>query len=208
MTTLADVQGHWVRHWIKAPGAKDHTTRVHWIQAGHAYADVRIPADRPDLSGASSLSDLSAQQLAALARAEGFAGRITLDGAVCTWARDINWHGTPDAADIGHISFDAQGRMIEAGVEADYTELWERAEAPPPTARHYRNGGDRAFIVSAGNRFVIGIGRPGRRRPRRSWPRCPRGRCPAMSLDCSTAPRPGPLGRRDRTCRSVDPALL
>ena len=124
MITQADIQGHWVRNWIKAPGFEDHSTRVHWMQAGGLYADIRIPADRPDLSGASSLSALSPDHLLSLGQAEGFAGHVTLDGDHCTWEREINFHGTPDSLDVGAIHFDAQGSMIETGVHADYSELW------------------------------------------------------------------------------------
>lgn len=155
------IEGHWIRTWIKAPGFEDHTTRVHWMQCGLAYADVRIPAERPDLSGAACLADLDAAALLQLARAEGFAGQVTLTGARCTWHRDINWHGQPDGQDIGDLRFDSAGRMIETGVEADYAELWEHRTSPAKRAQVYCAGGVEAHLVSIGNAFVLGIGTPG-----------------------------------------------
>lgn len=161
MITLDSIQGHWVRRWIKAPGLEDETTRVHWMQVGSVYADVRIPADRPDLSGYRALSEVPVALLLQLAQAEGFAGSVELDGPCCTWHRDINWHGTPETVDVGAISFNADGHMIEQGVHADYQELWEQ-RASQAAGRAYRASGQgyQAFLAERGERFVLGIGRP------------------------------------------------
>lgn len=160
MISLSQLQGHWVRHWIKAPGFEDHKTRVHWMQVGMAYADVRIPHERPSVSTHRCLADLSARDLAVLAQAEGFAGDIALEGSHCTWHRRINWHGHPDAPDVGDIRFDAEGRMIEAGVLAEYTELWERTGAGAPRALRFCGGRYEGYLMSLGKTCVLGIGRP------------------------------------------------
>jgi hypothetical protein len=161
--TLDSLQGHWVRRWIKAPGFEDETTRVHWMQVGAVYADVRIPVARPDLTGKRALSDLSADQLLLLAGAEGFAGSISLEGANCTWHREINWHGATDIADVGEIGFDALGRMVETGVLAEYKELWEQ-HAGGAAGRAIRASGDEyeATLVQRSETFVLGIGRSGK----------------------------------------------
>ena len=159
MITPRDVQGHWVRDWIKAPGFEDHTTRVHWMQAGPDYADVRVPFDRPDLGAARCLAELDASSLLALAQVEGFAGHVTLDGDTCTWHREVNWHGTPDAPDIGAISFDTKGRMIEAGILTEYTELWEQHAKVATTALRFGDGTYSGLLVTAGDVGVVGIGR-------------------------------------------------
>ncbi len=160
MITAADVQGHWKRHWIKAPTFEDHTTRVHWMQAGSLYADVRIPLERPSLTAKSCLADLDARELLGFARAEGFAGHITLQGSQCTWHREVNWHGTPDTLDVGDISFDAEGRMIEAGVLADYTELWEQIKEEDTKAFRINGEGYAGYLVRDAKHFVLGIGKP------------------------------------------------
>lgn len=161
MITGDSIQGHWVREWIKAPEFEDHTTRVNWIQVGMDYADVRIPLDRPDLQGVSRLDDLPPDVLLQLADAEGFAGHVTLDGALCTWHREINWHGIPENLDIGALSFDATGAMIEEGVQADYAELWHARTAGQGTAFRVAGAGYLGLLVTCGSAFVLGIGRPG-----------------------------------------------
>lgn len=159
--TPDDIQGHWIRTWIKAPGFEDHSTRVDWMQSGVTYADVRIPAERPDLSSARCLADLSAADLLLLSKAEGFAGTVRLDGNHCTWDRDINWHGAPTGTDIGAITFDDQNRMIETGVEADYTELWETPGAVDARARTFGTQPVTGYVVSVASAFVLGIGTRG-----------------------------------------------
>lgn len=160
MITASDIAGHWVRHWIKTPEFEDHSTRVHWMQAGLDYADVRIPVERPDLSEATCLADLTCSDLALLAHAEGFAGYVTLEGDHCTWHREINWHGPPEMPDVGAISFDDQGRLIEAGVHAAYTELWEQQATAPSTALRVEGGGYQGLLLRCGDACVLGIGQP------------------------------------------------
>lgn len=153
-----DLQGHWRRAWLKAPGYQDHDTTVHWMQCGALYADIRIPANRPVVRGAAALSDLSDGQLLSLLRAEGFAGTISVAGEVCTWARQINWHGRPEATDAGQIAFEGPDRMVETGVFGDYEELWTRTLEQPASALHLRAGTAEAWLVSIGRRFVFGVG--------------------------------------------------
>ena len=156
------IQGHWIRDWIKTPDFEDHTTHVHWAQCGNTYADVRLPAVRPDVSRVSSLADLSAHQIAQLLQAEGFVGHVTLNGPHCNWHRELNWHGAPDGNDIGHIAFDDTGQMIETGVEATYTELWHHQT--DAIKRVFRLSGDGflGILVIIGSDFVVGIDLPGR----------------------------------------------
>lgn len=159
MISQADIQGHWVRDWIKAPDFEDHTTRVHWMQVGTKFADIRIPLAGPDLSNAAALADLTAKQLWQLAQAEGFAGHVTLEGNDCTWHRDINWHGTPDALDVGALSFDPQGRLIEEGVHFQYTELWQQQEASEQSVLCFSASGYKGYVTTVGNTFVFAVGK-------------------------------------------------
>ena len=126
MIAERDLQGHWRRDWLRAEGHCDATTRVHWLQAGARYADIRIPADRPALAG-TALADQTAAVLRALMRAEAFAGMTAVSGGVCTWHRAVNWHGRPDGADAGRLSFEG-GALIERGVHAAYAERWLRED--------------------------------------------------------------------------------
>ncbi|MGD9294873.1 MAG: hypothetical protein PVI41_08325 [Roseobacter sp.] len=158
MIGIGDLHGHWRRAWIKAPGFEDTTTHVHWMQCGAYYADVRIPDGLPDISGARSLSDLDPETLRTLMQAEGFAGTISVENDVCTWARRINWHGKPDAVDAGKMSFDADGALIEDGVHADYRELWVRQPHAPLEALGCTADGQEIFLMSSETAFVLAVG--------------------------------------------------
>lgn len=158
MISLDDLQGHWRRAWLKAGAHVDHETAVHWMQAGTLYADIRVPGARPDLRGATSLSDLGNPTLLTLLGAEGFAGEIALDGDICTWNREINWHGVPKGVDAGRMRLEAWSELIEEGVHADYSELWHKSGEANAFAHRLATGEMKAFLVSVGDRFVFGFG--------------------------------------------------
>lgn len=151
---LADLQGHWHRNWLRAPGLEDSTTRVHWLQAGRWCADLRIPLHRPPPGPATCLADLAPDALAELLEAEGFAGHVTLEGDICTWTRTRNWRGFPCPVDAGRLWFDAQGLLIEDGVHADYREEWERE---PGTFTAHAIG-DEGLLLSNATTFLLALG--------------------------------------------------
>ncbi|MEO0828906.1 MAG: allophanate hydrolase, partial [Pseudomonadota bacterium] len=114
MISWADVEGHWRRDWLRAGALEDRDTRVHWIQAGALFVDIRIPDGRPALGERTRLAELDNPELLALMAAEGFAGTITLEEDRCTWHRELNWRGRPEGADVGRLYFDG-GALIEDG---------------------------------------------------------------------------------------------
>ena len=158
MITIDDLQGHWQRDWIKAPGFKDDTTRVHWLQAGVLFADLRIPLLRPEISGLSCLAELDQTSLLRLMVSEGFAGHITVEDSRCTWHRKINWHGVPGQADIGAMSFDDSGGLIEDGVQADYRELWQAVPQTALRGAKVRSGALNGVLIENDEVFLLGIG--------------------------------------------------
>lgn len=158
MISSDDLQGHWHRDWITAPGFEDHSTRVHWLQAGTLYADIRVPLARPDLSGYDCLAEVPQPDLARLMDAEGFAGSITVQTGACTWARWINWHGVPEGTDIGAMSWDAEGHLIEDGVEADYREQWSQVPGAPLRAHQIRVDGQTGVLVENDEIFLMAMG--------------------------------------------------
>ncbi len=160
MIGSGDLQGHWQRIWLRAPGREDESARVHWMQFGPLYADIRIPLDRPTLDGAKALCDLTPTQLASLMAAEGFAGTITVADSICTWARDINWHGAPDGVDAGLMSFDAAGDLIEEGVHAEYAELWRSQPAQTTAAHRVQGKGLEGVLVLSQSQFLLALGTP------------------------------------------------
>jgi hypothetical protein len=127
------------------------------MQYGSTYADVRIPSDLPDLTGAASLSDLDPRTLLALMASEGFAGTIAVQDSVCTWTRAINWHGTPQTIDAGRMWFDDAGGLIEDGVHADYRELWNASKDPTESALVFETGGQQGFLLASATHFVLAL---------------------------------------------------
>lgn len=160
MIGLAELQGHWRRAWLRAPRLVDLDTCVHWMQCGRLYADIRIPAGRPDVRGATALADLSAGTLRALMRAEGFAGEFTVEDGTGVWHRRINWHGATEAIDAGLLEFNEDGTLSELGVYADYAELWRHSDDDALEGLEFDVGGRTAFLVTVGTRFVFGTGDP------------------------------------------------
>lgn len=160
---VCDVQGHWRRDWLRAPGVEDRATCVNWMQCGALYADIRIPACRPETRGATSLADLSSAALLKVMRAEGFAGEIALSGDVCTWKREIDWHGPAKAPDTGKLEFTSEDSLLETGVAADYTEQWQRTDTVADGALRLSCGEWLGFLVTVGERFVFGTGPSGAR---------------------------------------------
>ncbi len=158
MITKYHLQGHWKRDWIKAPGFEDATTRVHWLQAGALFADLRIPLERPDLTGLSCLAELDPSALRRLMDAEGFAGHITVADSHCTWHRQINWHGVPGQADVGQMSFDETCGLIEDGVLAEYRELWQSASQSPLRGAQVSCDAMTGVLIENEEIFLLGIG--------------------------------------------------
>ena len=125
-TIPSHYQGVWRRTLLTAPGVRDDSTLVLWMQTARWHADLRIPEDRPDCSGCHSLADCSRDQLLGLLRQEGFAGITTVDGAICEWHRRLDYRPT-GRRDLGSMAFSpAFDAIDEVGVESDYAERWER----------------------------------------------------------------------------------
>jgi hypothetical protein len=81
-------RGVWQRTLLETPDMRDTSTTVFWLQTAHWHADIRIPAHRPDFSGAARLANCSPRQLEWLAGQQGFAGvtqvDVTPQHEVCT----------------------------------------------------------------------------------------------------------------------------
>ena len=157
MISEATLQGHWQRNWLRAPGFEDSTTRVHWVQAGQWCADIRVQLVRPSLA-TGALAAMAPAELAVLLSAEGFAGRTTLEGDICTWHRDWNWRGFPCPVDAGTLWFDPEGRLIEDGVHADYREEWQAVPGGHWTALAFEGAGAEGLLIANETQFLLGLG--------------------------------------------------
>ncbi len=117
--------GAWQRDWIRRHGgAPDTSVTVRYVQTPGAFGDLRIRIDRPGLAGAASFADLSDDQLAALARQNGFAGYTTVDGARATWHHEIDFQPSGGGSDIGRIEPAGDGKMLEHALDDSYVESW------------------------------------------------------------------------------------
>lgn len=117
--------GVWRRSLLQTPDMQDASSCVLWLQTPRWHADLRIPADRPNFSGISSLAECGRDQLEWLATQQGFCGLTQVDGERCTWHRQQDFQPPSGSRDIGRMAFDGDS-ITETGVEADYLEVWKR----------------------------------------------------------------------------------
>jgi hypothetical protein len=117
--------GAWQRDWISRHGGpRDATVTVRYVQTPSVFGDVRIPAERAALAGAASFAQLSDDQLLVLARQNGFAGYLTVDGANATWHHEIDFQPTDGGADIGRLEWATEQTMFEHALDDSYVEAW------------------------------------------------------------------------------------
>lgn len=122
-----EYNGLWRREVITAPGFRDETTQVLWLQTGTWYVDLRVPADRPP-ARAGGFGDYSAAELSALARIQGFAGELAAVDGICLWRRDFDRQPPGPVPDEARCAVDGEV-MVEDGLHADYQEIWRRVPA-------------------------------------------------------------------------------
>jgi len=150
--------GIWQRDWIRRHGgAPDTGVTVRYVQTPSAFGDVRIRSDRPAMPGAASFADLNDDQLAALARQNGFAGYTTIDGANATWHHEIDFQPSGGEADIGRLELAGEGKMFEHGLDESYVESWSAIGSDDGqffAARVARGEHVDQLLVVAGTHFV------------------------------------------------------
>lgn len=161
----SELTGVWRRELITAPGFRDETTQVYWLQTRSWYADLRVPADRP-LADVSSLGGYGVEDLARLARIQGFGGELTASADVCLWRRDLDFQPPGPIPDEGAYEIDGDV-MIERGVHAEYEEVWRKApgsDGPTAAFELVDDGaapGRRGLLVVAGDHFICVLDRIG-----------------------------------------------
>ena len=156
--------GVWRREVLTAPGRRDDTTRVFWLQTRSWYADIRVKADRP-LRAAAGFADYDDAELVKLAASQGFCGQLTAHDDVCLWRRDFDYQ--PPSDDLDEAKFHIDGEvMVEDGLHADYQEIWRRQSqslTPLTAFRLTQDGavpGRGGLLVVAGGHFIEVHDRP------------------------------------------------
>lgn len=125
--------GLWRRlRLVDEEGAVDTSSQVLWLQTHALYADIRVPAGRPDFTGVTRLSECSDAQLKWLRGQQGFAGRLHVEGNICRWVHEIDYRPPGPLPDAGCVAFD-RGTIIERGVYLPYEEEWRRSPGPGTT---------------------------------------------------------------------------
>ena len=149
--------GLWQRTLLRTPNVRDTSTRVFWLQTQTWHADIRIPADRPELAGCNGFADLSGDALRALSRQQGFAGITEVHGDVCRWHRQMDFQPQGKFNDIGLMQFDSSQRVLEYGIEQEYFEVWERVpESIGETwCEQAHAGAVRTLLLAAGEWFMF-----------------------------------------------------
>lgn len=135
----AHYQGVWQRTLLStADGRLDSNTRVFWLQSRQFHADVRIPLDRPQLAQEQRLDRLDEGSALALTRQGGFAGRTKVDGARCSWLREIDYRPPEAQPDVGVMEFTQTDSLIETCPDGRYVEHWRRLPESHDTTQGLR----------------------------------------------------------------------
>ena len=153
---IEDMAGLWRRSLIAWPdGRQDTTTSVSWLQGLAAYIDLRQPADRPAFTGVGALADLDADDVAWLARQEGFAGTFVFDGSWFEWQRDIDFQPQALYSDAGSLRYE-DDYMVEEGRDVPYVEHWHRDNLPGNTvaAASLASDDGAAALLRVGDLFM------------------------------------------------------
>jgi hypothetical protein len=149
---------------ITAPGFRDETTQVLWLQTRTWYADLRVPADRPGPRTPAGFGAYAAAELLELAKIQGFAGELSAGEGICLWRRDFDRQPPGPVPDEARYAFDGPDVMIEDGVHADYQEIWRREPASAGPFAAFRlvdpakPGG---LLVAAGDHLMEFLAHPG-----------------------------------------------
>lgn len=153
--------GVWQREWIRRNGGPaDRSVTVRYVQTPTVFGDLRIPERRPDLGGATSLADLTDDQLAQLAQQNGFAGVLSVSGTTATWQHEIDFQPTDKAPDAGRIEPMGEGNMLEHALDRSYVERWTFVprvagpEAGTFAVRVTRDDKTTQLLAVAGQRFI------------------------------------------------------
>ncbi|USI77599.1 hypothetical protein [Sphingopyxis sp. USTB-05] len=117
-------RGLWQRQVITAPGYRDETTKVFWLQTDRWFVDLRVPEGVLAID-AESLSQCSKEQLLQLADVQAFVGTLTVRNDILHWIRIHDRHPPTGILDEAYCEI-RSNILIENGMHANYQEIWEK----------------------------------------------------------------------------------
>ncbi|MDP9333924.1 MAG: hypothetical protein M3Q30_11555 [Actinomycetota bacterium] len=135
MTLAPRFIGAWQRRSIAIDGGNHHgPASVLWLQAGDAFADLRIPEDP---SG----------------EVEAFAGIATYEAPALTRHHTLDWNGCFAGYDCGAIEGNDEGLIKRGEFERGgrrhaYEEIWQRVDR-----------GDAGLVLTTMHAMVVRVGR-------------------------------------------------
>lgn len=169
MNVPAKYWGLWRRTLLATSGCLDISSNVYWLQTTSWHADIRTPAARPDFTGVMSLAGCSGEQLAWLAKQQGFAGITVVAGNRCEWKRVIDFQPPSGKRDIGRMLFVHPDKLLEYGIADTYGETWERVTDDRAAHCHALQLLDQgklaepaSYLLVSGNHFIYSRDRPAR----------------------------------------------
>ena len=138
--TVSDLMlGCWRRAWIEfADGRRDDTTIVVWLQTASSMVDVRVPADRANLTRRGGLDDCTIDDIRALAASDASSGftecgpvttnREGMRSATAVWhtrGHGVNFQPVSAFPEPGLMTWSDDGTvMFERAPSSAYTEEW------------------------------------------------------------------------------------
>ena len=143
MNVPSQLEGLWRRKGIwRANGESDLVTPVWWFQAERFHIDLRIPADRRQLTG--------------------FAGTTVVDGTRCEWQPEIAYPFVSPEPDAGFLRFDSHDQMHETGVDGSYEEDWYRLPTGPLQSLRSVDpaSGKICYVIRCGEWHALACGFP------------------------------------------------
>lgn len=151
-------RGLWRRRLLtREDGSRDADTIVWWLQTGQLFADIRLPADRSVLDGATCFAELDETALSCLVKQEGFAGLLEWTDKACAWRRKIDYRPLPGPPDEGWMEDVGHELMLERGMHREYAEEWVQTAATDAVMNDWfwHDGWDGATLLRIGSTFML-----------------------------------------------------
>lgn len=149
-----EVMGVWRREQITAPGGYlDDTTRVFWVQAGSWYGDIRLRIDIPRRPGTDGFAEFTDAELLELAKAQGFAGQLTVTPEICAWRRDLDYQPPGPIPDEGTWAIEGD-ILVEGGIHAEYEEIWRQEPGSQGLRAAFGLAKGQGLLILAGDHFL------------------------------------------------------